>query len=176
MLKQFVPDLHVRSIYEIDLVALKKQGVKGIITDLDNTLVAAEYPMATPELVKWLDDLQEMGFRVIIVSNNNLTRVAKFAEPLTVPFIHQARKPSNRAFRKALVRLELAPDEAVVIGDQMLTDVLGGNRMGLYTILVTPIAIAEEGIYTRINRRIEKVILSWMRRKGLMQWEDRPNG
>jgi HAD superfamily phosphatase (TIGR01668 family) len=69
--------------------------------------------------------------------------------------------------------MALAPQQTVVIGDQMLTDVLGGNRLGLYTILVLPIELRDEGFFTKINRRIEKAALSWMKRKGFMGWEDR---
>lgn len=173
MLKQLIPSLQVTTIYDIDLDALAEQGVKGIITDLDNTLVAAEYPMATPELVQWLDQLQGRGFKVVIVSNNNQTRVSKFADPLGVPYIHRAKKPTNLSFKKALKLLGMHGHEVVVIGDQMFTDVLGGNRMGLYTILVTPIAIGEEGFFTKINRTMEKVALRWMRKKGWMEWEDK---
>jgi HAD superfamily phosphatase (TIGR01668 family) len=172
MLKKLVPDLQVTTIYDIDLDALQKQGVKGIITDLDNTLVAAEYPMATPELIQWLDKLQERGFKVVVVSNNNRTRVSKFADPLNVPYIHRAKKPTNVSFKKALKLLGLNRHEVVVIGDQMFTDVLGGNRMGLYTILVTPIAMGEEGLFTKINRGMERIALRWMRKKGWMAWED----
>ncbi|OEF99013.1 hypothetical protein BHF71_10300 [Vulcanibacillus modesticaldus] len=171
LLKYFAPDLYVKSIYDIDLQALKKQGVTTIITDLDNTLVEADSPDYTPKLIKWLDDLQELGFKVIIVSNNNKTRVAEFAEPLTVPYIHRAKKPTKAAFKKALQILKSSASETVVIGDQLLTDVFGGNRMGLYTILVIPIS-EKEGLGTKINRSIERIILPWMKKRGLITWED----
>ncbi|MFV9510974.1 YqeG family HAD IIIA-type phosphatase [Tepidibacillus sp. LV47] len=171
LLKNFVPDLYVQSIYHIDLDALKKRGITSIITDLDNTLVEADSPYYTPKLVKWLDDLQEMGFKVIIVSNNNLTRVAEFADPLTVPYIHRARKPLKRAFKQALERLQSTVKETVVIGDQLLTDIFGGKRMGFYTILVIPIS-KKEKLGTKIIRVIERIIMKWLKRRGLIAWED----
>ncbi len=171
-LKNFAPNLHVKSIYNIDLQALKDVGITTVITDLDNTLVEADSPEYTPKLIKWLDDLQEIGFKVIIVSNNNKTRVSEFAEPLTVPYIHQAKKPIKTAFKKALKILNSSVKETVVIGDQILTDVLGGNRMGLYTILVVPISEKEQ-IATKINRAIENKILAWLKKRGLMTWEDK---
>ena len=140
MFERLLPQMRVNTIYNIDLLALKEQGMKGIITDLDNTLVGAREALATPELVKWLDDVRELGFKVVIVSNNNRTRVSKFAEPLGIPFVHAARKPANGAFHKALAVLGLPAEQTAVIGDQMLTDVLGGCRMSLYTILVRPIS------------------------------------
>ena len=172
LLKKLIPQKNVRSIYEIDVQALWNAGVQGIITDLDNTLVAAKHPDATPELLTWLKTLKAIGFQVVIVSNNNRQRVSRFSAPLSIPYIFRAKKPGNSAFRKAMEIMSLAPKQTVVIGDQMLTDVLGGNRLGLYTILVSPIALDDEGFFTRINRRIEKVALSWMKRNGHMEWED----
>ena len=166
-----IPDLHVTSVYDIDLVQLKQRGVRGIITDLDNTLIEWDRPDATPELIEWIKKLKEHGFSVVIVSNNNETRVSKVAEPLGVPYIHQAKKPTTNAFRKAARLMELPVGETVVIGDQLFTDVLGGNRMGLYTILVVPVS-QTDGLITRFNRGLERVALNWMRKRGKIPWED----
>ncbi|QTH46200.1 YqeG family HAD IIIA-type phosphatase [Cohnella sp. LGH] len=171
MFKRLLPDRIVTAVYDIDLHELHAQGIRGIITDLDNTLVSAKTPLATPQLIGWLDLVKERGFKVVILSNNNDSRVGKFAAPLGIPYIPAARKPAGAAFRRALQLMGLPADQAVVIGDQMLTDVLGGRRAGLHTILVSPIAIAEEGWATRINRRIEKIALARLRKKGL--WPDK---
>lgn len=162
-MKKLVPRLSVQSIYQIDLERLWKQGIRGIITDLDNTLVGAKDPHATPELVDWLGHVKQLGFQVVIVSNNREMRVSTFASPLSIPFIFSARKPRNAAFHRAIKMMNLEPDQTSVIGDQLLTDVLGGNRLGLYTILVQPISLADEGIFTRINRRIEKIARMFMK-------------
>jgi HAD superfamily phosphatase (TIGR01668 family) len=171
ILKKLLPDLHVNSIYDIDLEALKGRGVKGIITDLDNTLIEWDRPEATPELAEWLNKVAEQGFKIMVVSNNNETRVASFADPLGIPFIHAARKPFHKAFRSAQQLMNLAPHEVVVVGDQIFTDVLGGNRLQLYTILVVPVA-QSDGFFTRINRRLEKIALHFMRKRGMITWED----
>lgn len=158
MLQLFVPDQSVRTVYDIDLEQLWTDGYRGIMTDLDNTLVGAKEPLATPELVQWLDRVRERGFRVVIVSNNHLSRVSKFAEPLNIPYIHAARKPTHAPFYKALSVLEIKPEQTVIIGDQLMTDVLGGNRMGLFTILVEPVSRKDEGMATKlINRPLEKI-------------------
>ncbi|MEK0312913.1 YqeG family HAD IIIA-type phosphatase [Cohnella sp. 56] len=167
MFERLLPHQLVNTVFDIDLASLADMGVRGIITDLDNTLVSAGTALATPELIAWLDKVKSLGFKVVILSNNNLTRVAKFAEPLGIPFIPAARKPFTKAFRQALAQLSLAPEQAVVVGDQMMTDVLGGRRMGLHTILVTPIARGEEGWGTRMNRRIEKIALARLTKQGL---------
>ncbi|RKP55165.1 YqeG family HAD IIIA-type phosphatase [Cohnella endophytica] len=171
MFKRLLPDQIVNTVFDIDLDELHKRGVQGIITDLDNTLVSAKTPLATPQLVGWLDVVKDRGFKVVILSNNNETRVGNFATPLGIPFIPAARKPAGGSFRRALKLMELQPDQAVVVGDQMLTDVLGGRRAGLHTILVTPIAPKEEGWATQINRKIEKIALARLRKKGL--WPDK---
>ncbi|MBD2844497.1 YqeG family HAD IIIA-type phosphatase [Paenibacillus sp. IB182496] len=173
MFKRLLPKMIVNTIYDIDLQKLHELGLRGIITDLDNTLVGARDPSATPELIDWLDDLRALGFKVVIVSNNNMTRVSNFSEPLSIPFIHAARKPASKAFRRALQVLDLPADQTAVVGDQMLTDMLGGSRMGLHTILVTPIAPKDEGIMTKINRGIEKIALARLRKKGLWPEEDK---
>nr|WP_274651986.1 YqeG family HAD IIIA-type phosphatase [Paenibacillus humicola] len=173
MFERMLPHMRVNTIYDIDLQALQKKGLRGIITDLDNTLVGAKVPLATPQLVKWLDVVRDHGFRVVIVSNNNLTRVSRFAEPLHIRYVHAARKPAGKAFLKALKELALPAEETAVIGDQLMTDVLGGRRMGLFTILVNPIAPGDEGFTTRFNRMIERVALSRLRKKGLWPEEER---
>lgn len=171
MLKKLIPCLQVSTIYDLNLVELKQKGLKGIIVDLDNTLVGAKEPLATPPLIEWLQRVYEHEFQIVIVSNNNNERVSSFAEPLQLPFIHSAKKPFNTSFNKALSLMNLAAADVAVVGDQMLTDVLGGNRLGLFTILVKPIAKDDEGFWTRINRRIEKWALRKMKRKGLKQEE-----
>ncbi|MEF2245493.1 MULTISPECIES: YqeG family HAD IIIA-type phosphatase [unclassified Paenibacillus] len=172
MLERLVPKLRVNSVYDIDLEKLYAQGIRGIITDLDNTLVGAKVALATPELAAWLKTVEEKGIRVVIVSNNNADRVGGFSTPLSLPFVYSARKPSRRAFKQALDLLRLKPEQTVMIGDQMLTDVLGGNRMGLYTVLVAPISPADEGVMTRVNRKIERIALVRLRKRGLWHEEE----
>ena len=111
------------------------------------------------------------GFKITIVSNNNQARVAAFSDPLGIPFIPRAKKPFHKAFKQAKQLMQLQPEEVVVIGDQLFTDVLGGNRLGLYTILVVPVA-QSDGFFTRFNRKLERVALHFMRKRGMITWED----
>ncbi|MCL6605191.1 MAG: YqeG family HAD IIIA-type phosphatase [Paenibacillus sp.] len=167
MFEMLVPKLRVNTVFDIPLEELYIKGYRGIITDLDNTLVGAKAPLATPELLLWFEKVKQFGFKLIIVSNNNMQRVSRFATPLNIEFVHQARKPSNAPFRKAIKQMELSPEQTIVVGDQMLTDVYGGNRLGLYTVLVLPISVNDEGVGTRINRRIEQIALTRLRKQGL---------
>jgi uncharacterized protein len=171
LLKHFLPDQHVKSIFDITPESLKEKGVKGIITDLDNTLVEWDRPTATPKLIEWFDNMRKHEILVTIVSNNNENRVRSFSDPLQIPFIFQARKPMTRAFNKALKQMGLRKQETVVIGDQLLTDVLGGNRSGFHTILVVPVA-KTDGFITKFNRKVERRILNWFRKQGKLNWED----
>ncbi|KZE68455.1 hypothetical protein AWM68_16400 [Fictibacillus phosphorivorans] len=171
MLKHFLPDQHVQNILDITPEMLVERGVKGIITDLDNTLVEWDRPEATPELIEWFTSIKEKGILITIVSNNTQHRVKSFSDPVGIPFIYSARKPMTKAFKRALKDMKLKNEEVVVIGDQLLTDVLGGNRLGLHTILVVPVA-SSDGFWTRFNRKIERIILSWMKRKGMLHWEE----
>jgi uncharacterized protein len=171
VLKDFLPTEHVKSIFDITPERLKDKGIKGIITDLDNTLVEWDRPYATPQLITWFDDMRRNEILVTIVSNNNENRVKAFSDPLGIPFIFQARKPMGRAFLKAVSQMGIKREEAVVIGDQLLTDVLGGNRSGFHTILVVPVA-QTDGFFTKFNRKVERRILNWFRKKGMIQWED----
>lgn len=171
MLRKFIPHKRVDSVYEIDLDELWKAGIRGIITDLDNTLVGAKDPSATPELAEWFKQVSKRGFQIVIVSNNNRLRVSAFAEPVDLPFIYAARKPARRAFRKALEMLKLSPEQAVVIGDQLLTDVFGANRMGLSSVLVTPISPQDESVFTKFNRKVERIIFEKLRKRGYLIWD-----
>jgi HAD superfamily phosphatase (TIGR01668 family) len=120
---------------------------------------------------EWVKKVQAAGMKVTIVSNNNEKRVKIFAAPEKMVFIHSAKKPMRRSFRLACKDMNVKPSETVVVGDQIFTDVLGGNRAGIQTILVVPVA-STDGLATRLNRRVERIVLNWMRKKGMIQWED----
>ncbi|MEW9675835.1 YqeG family HAD IIIA-type phosphatase [Lentibacillus sp. L22] len=171
MLKKFLPNQHVKSVFDIHPDVLKQQGIKGIITDLDNTLVAWNVKDATPEIIQWFQLMKENNIKVTIISNNNEERVKIFSQPLDIPFLFRAKKPLGRAFKSAAKTMKLNKNEIVVVGDQLLTDVLGGNLCGFHTILVVPI-VHSDGKLTRINRKFERRILRYMRKKGMVTWEE----
>ena len=171
-LQKLMPNQYVDSIHHIDIEELKQRKIRAVITDLDNTLVEWDRPQATPEVVEWLKRLREADIQVTVVSNNNEERVGSFCSPLQIAFISAARKPTNKAFLQAVRQMNVKIEETVVIGDQLFTDVLGGNRLGFYTILVVPVA-QTDGFWTRFNRQMERVALYWMERKGLVSWKSK---
>ncbi len=144
---------------------LRAAGIKAVILDLDNTIVPWRGRTPARELFAWLDRFREADMPICIVSNNGSERVWKFADTIRVPAIPNARKPGRKAFRQALALLGTKPSETAVIGDQLFTDVLGGNRLGLFTILVQPID-QREFIGTRLVRQVERRVLAWLRKRG----------
>ncbi|HSP22575.1 MAG TPA: YqeG family HAD IIIA-type phosphatase [Planococcus sp. (in: firmicutes)] len=171
MYHKFVPSQYVKKVFDITPQMLLDKGIRGIITDLDNTLVEWDRPEATPMLIDWLRSMKDAGIQVVIVSNNNELRVKSFSDPLGIPFIYQARKPMGRAFRKALKLMNVRREHVVVIGDQMLTDIFGGNLNKLHTILVLPVA-QSDGFFTRFNRLVERRIMKKLKDKGQIMWEE----
>lgn len=169
--KYFMPNDYVQSVFQIDIEKLANSGFKGIITDLDNTLVGWDVKTPTKEIQEWFKKANDLGLTITIVSNNNEKRVSGFSKDLDVDFIFKARKPMGRAFKKAIQHMNIKPEETVVIGDQMLTDVLGGNNNGLYTIMVVPVK-KTDGFLTRLNRIIERRLLNYFKRKGYITWEE----
>lgn len=166
-----LPNEFVTSVFEITPDKLKQLGIKGVITDLDNTLVEWDRADATEEITAWLADLKEAGIRIIIASNNNEERVKRFADPLGLEYIHRAKKPLGKAYYSAVVRLGLHPEHVAMVGDQLLTDIMGANRMKLYTILVRPVA-ESDGWVTRFNRFVERRVFNDLKRKGIKTWEE----
>lgn len=171
MLKIFLPDQYVKSVYSIKPENLIEKGIKGIIIDLDNTLVAWNEPHADENVYTWFKEMEESGLEITIISNNNKSRVELFSKPLKRPYVYHAKKPLKGAFIRATKQMGFDRDEVVVIGDQLLTDVLGGNRAGLKTILVVPIVESDDKI-TYFNRKIERIILNKFKKQGLLKWED----
>ena len=167
----FMPNDYVQSVFQIDIEKLANSGFKGIITDLDNTLVGWDVKTPTKEIQEWFKKANDLGLTITIVSNNNEKRVSGFSKDLDVDFIFKARKPMGRAFKKAIQHMNIKPEETIVIGDQMLTDVLGGNNNGLYTIMVVPVK-KTDGFLTRLNRIIERRLINYFKRKGYITWEE----
>lgn len=159
MLDIFFPDEYVNSIHEINFKQLYKEGIRGLLFDIDNTLAPYDVEHPYKETIDLFEDLKSMGFKIGLVSNNNETRVVKFNEKLKLYAVHKALKPMTRNLKKAMEVLDLTKKETAIIGDQIFTDVYGGNRLKIKTILVVPISEKDEWI-TRIKRNTEKKVLN----------------
>lgn len=157
MIEKFKPDMYVKSIYDIDFKKLKNMGIKCLLIDLDNTLVPYNVKVPSRKIKDYIERIKDKGFRVIIFSNSARNRLKPFKEKLEVDCAFSCRKPSTFKFKKVLNIYKYNESQVAIIGDQLVTDVLGGNRVGIYTILVDPIQ-KKELIFTKFNRMIEKII------------------
>jgi HAD superfamily phosphatase (TIGR01668 family) len=159
ILRKLHPDAYYKSIFNINIDNLKESDIKGIIVDIDNTIVPWNDKKISDEVFNWFKNLIEEGFRLCLISNGMTKRVEYFSNQLDIPAIGTAVKPRKKAFRKALKILGLKKDKVAVVGDQIFTDVLGGNRMGFMTILVDPLN-EDEFITTKIMRFIGKIVFN----------------
>lgn len=152
------PRAQLHSVTEITPEWLRKRGLRAVLLDLDNTLVPYKtYGEVPAEVREWLETLKQAGIPVMLVSNATPRRVRYWCEKLGVPGFGPAGKPWF-GFRKAQRRLSLPAHQVAVVGDQLFTDVLGGNLVGMYTVLVPPLAPKELG-YTRLVRKLERWVL-----------------
>ena len=166
-MKLLVPDQVLGSVLDIDFQHLKKKNLLGLLIDIDNTLVRWEKSSIDEQFAQWVGDAKEKGFRICLVSNALEKRVQSFAEYLDVPAVARAWKPSQKAFLRGIRKLNMEKDKVAVVGDQLFTDVLGGNRLGLHTILINPLS-SQELKTTKLMRKLEKRMIEKMVRKGLL--------
>lgn len=158
MLERFFPSEYTDSIRQIDYRKLYDEGYRGILFDIDNTIVPYDMEHPDQEIIDLFEDIKKIGFKIALVSNNNKIRVTTFNEKLELFAIHKALKPMTRNLKRAMQAIKTNKKNTVLVGDQIFTDIYGGNRIKLKTILVVPIAEKEEWI-TRIKRKTEKKII-----------------
>jgi HAD superfamily phosphatase (TIGR01668 family) len=158
-LKIFHPKLHVKNIQKINLEALKAKGITNLMIDLDETLRKRNSMDMPQSSIDWINEVKSKGFKVCITSNNPFPwRNAHVGKMLGVPVGIFAMKPFPLAFHHAMWLLKSKPQNTALIGDQLLTDILGANMLGIYSILVDPFTGAEKGVFRRIMRWLEQVI------------------
>lgn len=162
MLKIFYPKRIADSPYVINYDDLYKEGYRGIIFDIDNTLVEHDAD-ASPEAIELIARVQKIGFRVCLISNNDEERVTRFNKDIKVKYIYKANKPSKRSFIRAMNRMGTTIDNTVFIGDQLFTDIFGANRIGMMSYFVKPIGPKEE-IQIVLKRKLERIVLKHYRR------------
>jgi HAD superfamily phosphatase (TIGR01668 family) len=154
----FRPDAFAERLSSVSLDDLAARGMRGIIVDLDNTLVGYGEDVMAPVDAAWVASARARGFAVCLVSNNFTDRVARIGRELGVPAVASALKPLPRGFLRALRVLATPRHATVVVGDQLFTDVLGAKLVGLHSILTEPL-VAKDWHGTRILRFLERVLL-----------------
>ncbi len=155
--RKFYPEEYIDSTYSIDFKKYYDMGYRGILFDVDNTLVPHGAP-ADAGAVKLFKELKDMGFATCLISNNKEPRVKPFADKVGTKYIYDAHKPSRKSYNRAFDLMDTGKEETMFVGDQIFTDVYGANRVGMYTILVKPIHKKEE-IQIVLKRYLEKIIL-----------------
>lgn len=152
------PRIYLNSVKEITIDLLNKNHIKGLILDVDNTLI--DFDKKMPEGIKErIEQLKQSGIKCCILSNSNkIDKVSSVANSLEIPFIHFAKKPFKKGFSRAKDLLKLEAENIAVAGDQIMTDVIGANRSHMFSILVKPIE-EKDYLLTKIKRPIEKIII-----------------
>ncbi|MDD7114485.1 MAG: YqeG family HAD IIIA-type phosphatase [Lachnospiraceae bacterium] len=157
MLQMMYPDEYVESTYRIDFQILYQKGYRGILFDIDNTLVPHGAP-ADDKAIELFRKLKKIGFQTCLISNNKEPRVKSFCDQVDSKYIYKAGKPLPKGYLEGMDKMRTNQNNTLFVGDQIFTDVLGAKRADLYTILVKPIHPKEE-IQIVLKRYLEKIVL-----------------
>ena len=163
MFERFFPDESVSSTYDIDFQSLYEEGYRGILFDIDNTLVE-HGKGASDQALDLFRRLEEMGFQCCLISNNKKQRVSSFNEKIGAHMIFNAHKPRRKGYREAMEMMGTNKENTLFVGDQLFTDIWGAKRIGIRNILVKPINKNEE-IQIVLKRYLKKIILKEYRQK-----------
>ena len=163
MFKKLYPTKYLDSSYSIDYEQLYRSGIRGLIYDIDNTLVEHGMP-ATERAIKLFEQLRSIGFDTCLISNNKEPRVKPFADAVGSKYVYDAHKPSRKNYIRAMELMSTDTGNTYFIGDQIFTDVYGANRAGIPSILVKPIHPKEE-IQIVLKRKLEKIVLFCYKRR-----------
>lgn len=161
MLEIFRPNLLLNKYQELNLEEFAKKGYSTLLVDLDNTLVPYYEKTITEEVRMFFEKAKTLGIDVIIFSNNNINRVSGFVEGEDIKYYYRALKPTKIGYKRIIDKYNLDKSKTICMGDQLLTDVLGANRMHMYSIYVKPI-INKDSWTTKLNRAIEKLLFRWV--------------
>lgn len=157
ILDYFTPARYIKSYQSLNLESLTKNNIKLLILDVDNTLAAHDELDPNYLVVQFIQRVIQAGLIPVVISNNNEERVSRFAKGLGVAYYSFATKPLKRTYRKLLADFQVDPRQCAVVGDQLLTDVLGGNRMKMMTILTSPL-VSKDITWTKFNRVLESQV------------------
>lgn len=157
------PDEWIESTYAIDFKKYYEQGYRGVIFDIDNTLVPHGAD-ADDRAIKLIDSLKEQGFQICLLSNNRKGRVERFNKDINVNYIFKAQKPYHKNYYIAAMMMRLSVGSVICIGDQLFTDIYGANESQMHTILVNPIDHKEE-IQIVLKRKLESIVLHFYKKR-----------
>ena len=165
-MEKFIPDMYQKSIFTINYKKLRDLGIKCLLFDVDNTIVPIDEKKPNTKIINLFDELKDMGFKIILFSNAHKKRLEPFKTGLNVDCCALASKPRSKNYLKIINMFDLEVPEVAAIGDQMVTDIYGGNKVGITTILVNQIGIHDLPI-TYFNRLLERFIMKKLAKNGL---------
>jgi HAD superfamily phosphatase (TIGR01668 family) len=160
----FKPTWMIEKIYNLSAQDLKAKGITTVLTDLDNTLIAWNNPDGTPELRQWIEDLKKEDIKVIVVSNNNHDRVKKAVEGFGLDFDSRALKPLTVGINRVVRKYKLEKSATIMVGDQLITDMVASNLSGVRGVLVKPL-VETDAWNTKFNRFMELFIKRSLKKK-----------
>ena len=152
------PKIKLEKVTDISIDILNKYGIKALILDVDNTLSTHHGQVLTDGLPEWLETMRKNGIKMTVLSNSNSKRLTPFAKKIGLDFISLGLKPLPFGYLRALKRLGTGKKETAIVGDQLFTDVVGGNFVGVTTVLLTPIK-PETSLRFRCKRRVERFVM-----------------
>jgi len=172
MFKSFIPFCHAKSLYEIDPTFFTKFGIKTLFIDLDNTLDSFKAKQPKQSTLDYIERIKNQGITPVIISNNKPHRVCNYANALGIEFLASAKKPFSKRILAELKRRGLENNDVMLVGDQMMTDVLAGKNCGIKVVLTEKI-VKEDQWTTHINRLVDKPIRKYHKKKNnLVEWRD----
>ena len=168
MYDKFVPDIYTKSIYTVDYKSLKRNKVKCLIFDLNNTIAPLTLKKPNKKLIDLFDELKDMKFKIYIVSNSSKKRVEPFKNVLGVDSSYFSMKPFLKKYKKIYNINKYKDNQIAVIGDELITDIWSANRMNFISIFVNPIG-TKEYVSTKIGRYFESLIINKLTNKKLFR-------
>ena len=166
-MNNFIPDMYQKSIYHIDYEKLRENGIKCLLFDLDNTCVPFKDTLPNKKLKDLFETLKDMDFKVVIFSNATKKRITPFKNGLNVDCSASSKKPNTNKLMKVIKMFGYDLSEVVLIGDQLFTDILCGNRAGIKTVLVNPMS-KDDLIFTKFFRYFERNKFKKFAKKGIL--------
>ena len=154
----FRPNIKLNKVTDISLEILNKYNINALILDVDNTLSTHHGQVLTDGLENWLTLMKENGIKLTVLSNSNSKRLEPFAQKIGLDYISLGLKPLPFGYLRALKRLKSNKKQTAIVGDQIFTDVMGGNFVGVNTILLTPIK-PETSLRFRMKRKVEAFVI-----------------
>lgn len=170
--KKFIPTNYYKSIKDINYTELNSQGITTLFFDLDNTIISYDETVVSKEMCEFLNSLKK-DFKVVVISNSRKKRVEKALINCDLDYIHYATKPLKRGFKQAFKLTNSKNNEILVLGDQLMTDVYGANRLNMKVYLIGSVKRSSDRLITKFNRSLEKYVMRKLLKKYPKLYEKR---